>query len=80
MTRRLTVRGVPDEVARKLKEISRATGRSVNATVLEILSVAVGVDQRRQRFQRLATWTQEDAREFEEALRSQRTIDEKAWS
>ena len=79
MTRQLTIRGVPDEVGRRLEGLSRASGQSVNRTVLAILESAVGGDRRRRRLERYATWTADDLTEFEEALASQRGIDDRLW-
>ena len=75
MARQLTIRGVPDDVGRRLKTLSRAKGQSVNATVLEILATAVGADERRRRLARYTTWNKEDSAEFDEALAAQRSID-----
>ncbi|MFZ0428922.1 MAG: hypothetical protein WAO20_12465 [Acidobacteriota bacterium] len=80
MTRQLTVRGVPDEVGLRLDTISRAKGKSVNRLVLEILEAAVSVDERRERLKRYVTWTEQDLREFEEILETQRKIDDELWS
>jgi plasmid stability protein len=79
MARQLTIRGVSDEVGRRLESISRAKSQSVNATVLEILATAVGVDERRRRLARYPTWNQEDLAEFNEALAAQRSIDDPLW-
>jgi plasmid stability protein len=79
MSRQLTIRGVSDEVGRRLEGLSHARGQSLNATVLAILESAVGVDERRQRLARYATWTQDDLEEFNEALSAQRTIDDPLW-
>jgi plasmid stability protein len=79
MSRQLTVRGVPDEVARKLQRLSRERGRSVNATVLEILDGAVGEAPRRERLARYVTWTPEALAEVEDAVAAQRVIDESLW-
>jgi len=80
MAKQLTIRGVPEEVAARLARISEERGRSVNATVLEILQGAVGVQERRERLQRMATWTDQDMLEFQLALKAQRVIDEELWS
>ena len=80
MSKQLTVRGVPDEVADRLDRISKERGRSVNSTVLKILQEAVGVEERRNRLQRMATWTDQDKVEFENALAAQRVIDEELWN
>lgn len=79
MSRQLTVRGVSDEIGRRLESLSQARGQSLNATVLEILESAVGVDERRRRLARYATWTEEDLKELNEALVAQRTIDDPLW-
>jgi len=79
MGKQLTIRGVSDEVGQRLEGLSRARGQSLNATVLAILEAAVGVDERRRRLARYATWTQEDLEEFNEALVAQRSIDDPLW-
>jgi len=73
MSKQLTIRAVSKEVQDGLKNISRARGQSVNATVLEILATAVGVDERRRRLRRHMTWTQKDLAEFDKALAAQRS-------
>lgn len=79
MAKQLTIRGLPDEVAKRLTELSREHGRSVNAMVVEILKRAVNVRERRVRLEQYATWTDEDLHEFNEALSAQRVIDEAIW-
>ncbi len=79
MGKQLTIRGVPEEVAGKLLRLSRERARSVNTTVLEILSQAVGVDARRERLTKYATWTSEDLAQVEDAVAAQRTIDDRLW-
>lgn len=76
----LTIRNVPDDIAQRLKRLSQEEATSVNALVLEILRRAVGLEERRQRLERYATWTQEDLEEFEAALSAQRVIDDRLWS
>jgi hypothetical protein len=79
MAKQITVRDVPKEVARRLTKLAEVRGQSVNATVLEILARATGVDGRRERLAKYTTWTHEDLDEFEQALRAQRTIDRDLW-
>ena len=79
MPRQLTIRGVPDEVGRRLKSLSRTRRQSVNALVLEILTAAVDVNSRRPGLERYATWTQECLDDFQQALADQRRIDEELW-
>ena len=79
MPKQLTVRGVPDEVGKRLEGLSRAKGQSVNRTVLEILESAVGGDERRRRLERYATWSRADLAEFEATVAAQRRIDDELW-
>jgi hypothetical protein len=70
---------IPDEVAISLERVSRERGKSVNMTVNQILAEAVGPQSRLERLQRYVTWTDEDLREFSDALAEQRTIDADIW-
>ena len=79
MAKQLTIRGVSEDVGKRLAALSRARGQSVNATVLQILESAVGIDERRRRLERYATWTPEDLEEFESALAAQRQVDDELW-
>jgi hypothetical protein len=79
MGRQLTIRGVSEEIGQRLERLSRERGQSLNATVLAILGSAVGVNERRQRLTRYATWTPAEAEEFNEALAAQRTTDDPLW-
>ena len=75
----ITIRNVDDDLSERLRAISAQAGESLNATVLRILRDAVGVDARRERLLRYATWTKEEADEFDSLLREMRTVDEKMW-
>lgn len=79
MASQLTIRGVPDELARRLTRLSREKGQSVNATTLEILKSALGVDERKARLERYMTWSKSDYDEFDTELRAQRVVDPEMW-
>lgn len=79
MSKQLTIRGVPEAIADRLHSLSRMRGKSLNATVNEILVEAVGEKARRRRLERYATWTSTDLAEFETALTAQRSIDASLW-
>ena len=82
MSKQITVRGVYGELARRIERMADDSGVSVNATVLQILEQAVGLDgsARRDRLSRYTTWTDNDLAEFEGNLRAQRVIDAKLWT
>ena len=75
----LTIRNVDADLARRLRAISTERGESINTTVLKVLREAVGPDARRARLLRYATWTDEDAAEFDAALAEQRVVDRQHW-
>ena len=77
--RQITIRGVSTELSRRLKTLSEARGESLNSTLLHLLESSLGIAERRERLLRFVTWTEEDAQEFEEALRAQRVIDDELW-
>ena len=62
-----------------MKALSEARGESLNTTILRVLEEALGVEERRLRLEQAATWTEDDATEFEDALRAQRVVDAELW-
>jgi hypothetical protein len=79
MGRKRTIRGVADEVSQRLEISSRARDQGLNSTAVTMLKNAVGVDERQRRLTRYTMWTQEDLKEFNEALAAQRTTDDPLW-
>jgi plasmid stability protein len=79
MSRQLTVRDVKPDLHDRLRAVAESRGESLNRTVLSILEQAVGSDERRKRLERYATWTEEQAKEFDDNLAFQRQIDDEAW-
>jgi antitoxin FitA-like protein len=79
MPTQITIRGVSEELSRRLARLSRERGQSINTTALGILEEALGIDARRKRLARYATWTPDDATEFDRALADQRVIDDDLW-
>jgi hypothetical protein len=77
--KQLTIRGVSDELSRRLARLGREKGQSVNVLARSILEEAVGLHARRERLRRYATWTVEDVASFDRALAEQRVIDDDLW-
>ena len=75
----LTIRGVSDDLGRRLARVSRERKQSVNALAIEILEHAMGTSARRRRLRRYATWSTEEAAAFDAALADQRVIDDELW-
>ena len=79
MAKQITVRGVSVELSRRLERLSKELRLSLNATVLSLLESAVGIDARRERLRRYMTWSEADAREFDELLADLRKPDDGLW-
>lgn len=80
MSSRLTIRGVPDDVAARLERLSRERSQSINTTVNQIIAGAVGMDQRLRRLQRYVVWSEDELEEFSGVLAQQRTVDDELWT
>lgn len=79
MGRQLTVRGVSDDLMRKLRETATRRGTSMNTLVLELLARAVGSSEQRRRLERYATASAAEAEALDAAIVLQRTIDPNDW-
>ena len=77
--KQITIRNPSPVLANKLKALAQARGESLNSTILFLLERSVGMDAREDWLKRWATWTDDDRREFDEALQAQRVIDWEMW-
>lgn len=79
----LTVRRVPDALARALEEEKERRDTSLNQVVLDLLIEALGVGPERERSNglgRLAgTWSEAELEEFEAAVAVTERIDPEFW-
>ena len=81
----MTIRGFDDELVSRLRKKADALSCSVNATVLEILRDATGLNKKRYHrvFHDLddlaGTWSDEEAQAFDEAIAPLSQIDEDLW-
>lgn len=82
----ITLRNIPRELAIVLERRARAEGKSRNRIVLELLSRACGLDGpagapvvHHELDGLFGSWSAEEARELDEALRGQRKIDPELW-
>ena len=80
MATQLTVRGLTAELSRRLTDLGRSKGESVNTVALRILEEAVGLEARRTRLERYMTWSPSDLKEFDDALKAQRVVDDDLWA
>ena len=83
--KRLTLRGIDEELEQELHTLAERWSCSVNAAILRLLRQATGLTQKKfgHRYHDLddlaGTWSEEEKREFDEAIAPLSRIDEKLW-
>jgi hypothetical protein len=83
----ITLRNLPPEVARKIRQRADKEGISLNRAVIETLEEGLGVPGKKKKGPRIhrdldfliGTWSKEEAAEFNRALADQRRIDPEIW-
>ena len=81
----MTIRGINEQLAGKIRELSRKRGESMNKTVIHLLKEASGLSQEEtftvyHDLDSLAgTWTVKEEDEFHEQTRPLREIDREMW-
>lgn len=82
----ITLRDVPPELARLIRRKAELEKSSLNKTVVRLLEECTGLQQNKGKkplyddLDSLAgSWTQKEAREFDQALHRQRAIDPDLW-
>jgi hypothetical protein len=80
----VTLRKLPPEVAKMIRAKAEEDRTSLNRAVIRLLEEVAGTVRRKKplyhELDHLAgSWNEEEAKAFEEALESQRTIDEDLW-
>jgi hypothetical protein len=78
----LTIRGVPSPLARALAQEKARRGKSLNQTVIELLSQALGLGSLSRSNglrEHAGTWTDEELAGFEEAVRVTEQVDAELW-
>lgn len=84
--KQLTIR-CDDDLAREIEDLARREGLSLNQAVLRLLRKGAGIaegDETRDAIGSsldwfAGSWTEEQAREFDEAVADFETIDEELW-
>ncbi len=82
----ITIRNLPPDLARTIRQRAKADGTSLNRTVINLLrerTAATKNGRPRARYRDLdalaGTWTKAQAAEFEKELAAQRKIDLELW-
>ncbi len=82
----ITVRNLPPEVARRIRQKAKKERISMNRAVIALLESATGVSRNEEREilhhdldEFAGCWSEDEYREFVEALKEQRQIEPEAW-
>jgi hypothetical protein len=79
----ITLHGISDALGQKIAERRRTTGLSQNRTVIQVLENALLPSESERRKAELMTgfgsWTEEDAAEFDEAIKELNEVREEEW-
>lgn len=83
----VTLRNVPPDLAKLIRKKAREKGMSINKAVISLLEESTGISNKKNGEKTLhhdldklaGSWTEQEARAFEEALASQRTIYPDLW-
>ncbi len=82
----MTVRGLNDSLAEKLKQTAKQEGKSVNKLIIETLKKKVNMEKEK-KFTKIhhdldhlfGKWSQEEFERIQEKIDSERKIDEELW-
>lgn len=75
-----TIRNVPPDLDRALKQRAKRLGKSVNELALEALAHSVALPTRRRRLRPMpGAWSRREAERFDELLDRDRKIDPELW-
>ena len=81
----ITLRNLPPQVARAIREKARKERLSMNKAVIRLLEEATGATREAHKVVHhdldgfFGTWTREEADAFDQALREQRQIEPEMW-
>ena len=79
----MTIRNIPDEVAAYISGRALEEGRSINTMTVALLSQLAGYAARPQKKRDLSwlagSWSQSEARRFDEAVSDCRRVDAEDW-
>ena len=81
----ITVRGIAPDVEKQIRRKAKATGKSLNKVMLELIGGTAGPQKRGKKpagaslAELAGGWSEKEAREFEESVRVFEEIDEAMW-
>ena len=81
----ITVRGIAPDLEKQIRRKAKATGKSLNKVLLELIGGSAGSEKRRKKpagaslAELAGGWSEKEAREFEDSVRVFEEIDAAVW-
>jgi gas vesicle protein len=81
----ITLRGLDPQMEDEIRKLARKSGKSLNRVILDLMHQYTGLKKKEKKSQaeslrKLAGgWSEKDALEFQEAIKSSEQIDEEMW-
>jgi plasmid stability protein len=81
----ITVRGIAPDLEKQIRRRAKATGKSLNKVMLELIGESAGPEKRGKKpagaslAELAGGWSEKEAREFEESVRVFEEIDQATW-
>jgi len=81
----ITVRGIAPDLEKQIRRKAKATGKSLNKVMLELIGESAGPEKRGKKpagaslAELAGGWSEKEAREFEESVRVFEEIDQATW-
>ena len=83
--KQITIRGIPDEIAKIIKKEAKEKHLSINKALLSLLEKATGIKSKSRKIiyhdldHLFGVWSKKDAEIFEKNVKTQRKIDQDLW-
>ena len=79
----ITLRGIDPQIERKIRMMAKKSGKSLNRVILDIIYQHAGLGKNTQAnslIKLAGGWSEDDASEFLESIKSCEQIDEEMWT
>jgi hypothetical protein len=82
----ITIRGIDPQIERKIRRMAKKSGKSLNRVILDMIYQHTGLSKKDKKppadsLRKLAGgWSEKDALEFLESIKSCEQIDEEMWT
>ena len=82
----ITIRGIDPQIERKIRMMAKKSGKSLNRVILDMIYQHTGLNEKGKKpaahsLRKLAGgWSEKDALEFLESIKSCEQIDKEMWS